>query len=364
MPRLPNAARRPFSTVRPPLLASLQSQHIAVISSPRAGRSLVAAAPFFTGDVVLTEAAPLAIAGDPARVLSSCAHCLRELEPAAAVTLCAACGARYCSAPCRDAATAHSGHELLCGGEAALNAWCAEAGHNFPRVAANALARSFTGGRNFEEYWATFNSLVYATPPETDALPRAHVEGYAHVRGAFLKAGKLSGAGVTTFFDTVFNLRAYARLMGTLRLNAFSVVVNPNAPAQPADARAPTADAQTSVGCCDSSASEDCAPSGSCAESPSALGDAPGGTAVYEAASLANHECEPSCDVVIAAGGALALRARRNIADGDALTITYLDSSLPVDLRRKKLLLGYGFDCECAMCREQQRALLKTRAQA
>lgn len=363
MPRLFGV--RSFSTlsVRPALLAALQAQRISVASSPRAGRSLVAAAPFITGDVVLTETEPLAIAGDPARTQTSCVHCLREFDANLAVVKCHACGARYCSVTCRHAAAAQSGHEVLCGGEGALDAWCAESGHNFPRVAANALARSFTGGRNFEEYWRTFNSLAYATPPEPDALPRAHVEGYAHVRGAFMKAGKLSGAGVAAFFDTVFNLRAYARLMGTLRLNAFSVVVNrmdESSAIRPSTETAKLSTAQiltqsSSSGCCDST-SDDCTSTSSCTESPSALGDAPGGTAVYEAASLANHECEPSCDVVIAAGGALALRARRNIANGDALTITYLDSSLPVDLRRRKLLLGYGFDCECEMCRDQLKA--------
>jgi hypothetical protein len=251
---------------------------------------------------------------------------------------------------------------VLCGGEAALDAWCASSGHNFPRVAANALARSLTGGRSFEEYWHVFNSLVYATPPPTDALPRAHVEGYAHVKDAFLSAGKLSGAGVNAFFDGVFNLRAYARLMGTLRLNAFSIAVGPagtgthEAPAGNAALPSEAGDAST---CCETGdACEPAAPEGGCAETPSALGDAPGGTAVYEAASLANHECEPSCDVVIAAGGALALRARRAIDVGTPLTITYLDSSLPVDLRRKKLLLGYGFDCECELCRSQMRRVI------
>ena len=79
----------------------------------------------------------------------------------------------------------------------------------------------------------------------------------------------------------------------------------------------------------------------------------------YALASLAQHDCEPSCDVVLGRGGALALRARRDIPAGGDVTITYLDSSLPVALRRKKLLL-YGFECSCELCALQ----LKWEAQA
>ncbi|MEI8327013.1 MAG: SET domain-containing methyltransferase [Betaproteobacteria bacterium] len=96
-----------------------------------------------------------------------------------------------------------------------------------------------------------------------------------------------------------------------------------------------------------------CGPGGGCGETPASLGDAPGGTALYELASLANHDCDPNADVVIARGGALELRARRDVAAGEPLTVTYLDSSLHVALRRRKLLLGYGFSCECALCRAQ-----------
>jgi SET domain-containing protein len=92
------------------------------------------------------------------------------------------------------------------------------------------------------------------------------------------------------------------------------------------------------------------------------MGDAPGGTAIYFLASFANHSCEPNCDVCIAPGGALALRARRSIAALEPLTITYLDSSLPVEFRRKKLLMGYGFDCNCELCEQQLKATRRAHA--
>jgi hypothetical protein len=357
--------RRNFSTgLRAALLSELSSQGVGVASlGSSIGRGLVvSAASFSVGDVVLTEASPLAAAGDPAAIDVSCAFCFRALS-ADAVVLCADCGARYCSETCRVAAVATNGHEAICRGETQLDEWCRSSGHNFPRVAANAVARSLTGGRDFSDYWSRMNALVFATPPPTDALPRAFTEGYSLVKGAFLKAGRLSGTGVNAFFDNIFNLRAYARLMGTFRLNSFSV--NPSGSATASVARALSTASSGSAcggddananGNCSDGTSASCSPGGSCGESPSGLGDAPGGTAVYEAASLANHECEPSCDVVIAAGGSLALRARRRMAVGDHVTITYLDSSLPVQLRRRKLLLGYGFDCNCTLCQRQLKS--------
>ena len=350
-----------FSTMnlRSALHDELAAQGLTVVVGA-AGRGLFALKRFSPGDVVLAEDSPLAAAGDPSALDTTCAHCFRAL-PSAVFVACSDCGTRYCSADCRSSALVAGGHEALCRGEGALHAWCALHGHNFARVAANAVARSLTGGRDFSQYWAKINSLAYATPPPTDALPRAHIDGYALVKGTFLSAGRLSGAGVGTFFDTIFNLRAYARLMGTLRLNAFTVNAcepGPGALAAVTKASASACNDSSSSGsgggCVDADTGESCGTTaGGCGDTPAGLGDAPGGTAVYEAASLANHECEPSCDVVISACGALALRARRPVEVGEQLTITYLDSSLPIELRRRKLLLGYGFDCLCLLCRTQ-----------
>lgn len=38
---------------------------------------------------------------------------------------------------------------------------------------------------------------------------------------------------------------------------------------------------------------------------------------------------------------------------GEELTITYLDSSMPVEERQEHLAMGYGFRCECQLCMEQ-----------
>ena len=78
------------------------------------------------------------------------------------------------------------------------------------------------------------------------------------------------------------------------------------------------------------------------------------GTAAYALPSLANHECDPNCDAVWRHGDAtLALTARREIAAGEEVLITYIDSSVPVTQRREELRFAYGFECACAACVEE-----------
>lgn len=55
-------------------------------------------------------------------------------------------------------------------------------------------------------------------------------------------------------------------------------------------------------------------------------------------------------------GAELQLVARRAIAAGDEVTITYLDSSLPVVERRARLQGSYGFQCTCPLCVAQAAA--------
>jgi SET and MYND domain-containing protein len=70
--------------------------------------------------------------------------------------------------------------------------------------------------------------------------------------------------------------------------------------------------------------------------------------------SLANHVCDPNLDAVWLDGDAtITLRARRDIAAGEELRITYIDSTVPVAERRETLRFGYGFDCACPACTEE-----------
>lgn len=78
------------------------------------------------------------------------------------------------------------------------------------------------------------------------------------------------------------------------------------------------------------------------------------GSAVYLLPSLVNHDCEPNLDASWPEGDAtLVLSARRDIAAGEALSITYIDSGLGVTERQAQLHYGYGFNCACETCREE-----------
>jgi len=78
------------------------------------------------------------------------------------------------------------------------------------------------------------------------------------------------------------------------------------------------------------------------------------GTAVYALPSLLNHSCDPNVDAVWRHGDSkITLAARRDIAAGEELTITYIDASEPAEERREALRFAYGFECRCAACVEE-----------
>lgn len=355
------------------------------------GRALFAQRTLKPGDVVL-DADPLVACADAASAETTCQACFRAL-PAQPV-VCLDCGERYCSEACRQHATAF-GHALLCGGMREMDAYCSEQQLNTPRVAAHVLARAFCGHPSlpYESLWEAINELqTVSVKPDEDAMPLAWKQGFALTKGVLMR--KIS-AGGDYFFSEVFNLRAYVRLMGTLRVNSFSItcpltpghVGASHASPQPATdgSNAPLAKPSAAVaavhdvGAPESAAADAaaCASGGSC--SPDAGGDggscgsggcgsgaddaaylalAPkGGTALYRSPSFANHDCDPNMDVVIGPFGAMQLRARRHVQSGEELTITYLDSSMAVNVRRGKLLHGYGFECRCATCNAQMKEL-------
>lgn len=173
------------------------------------------------------------------------------------------------------------------------------------------------------------------------------------------------GGNKEAFFDTVFNLRFYSRLMSTLRLNTFSFpcsldqpLVRSPTPTSPGPAAvgAVSQSAQAAdSGCCSedgTAAPAACGTDSSCGSSIGKAGEAPGGTVLYALASHANHDCDPSLEVQVGAGAGLTLRTRREIRPGEEVTVTYLDSSLDVGIRQAKLRL-YGFECRCALCVRQ-----------
>lgn len=100
------------------------------------------------------------------------------------------------------------------------------------------------------------------------------------------------------------------------------------------------------------------------------------GLGLYPAAALANHACAPSCALTFTpGGGALVLRALRDLAPGDEVarprprapsqsaegvmhagrggeqaTFAYVDPLQPRAARQALLRDGYAFECACALC--------------
>jgi len=140
----------------------------------------------------------------------------------------------------------------------------------------------------------------------------------------------------------------YAGVLSRLHLNSFRVESAATAPLLAAAAAAAPGGGEGAAGGADFSAAllraASAGPAG-----PSALG-----SAVYGAASLANHSCDPTADAAWPAGDArLRLTARRDLAQGEQVTIAYIDCALGVEERRAFLEHAYGFACLCARCVEE-----------
>ena len=87
----------------------------------------------------------------------------------------------------------------------------------------------------------------------------------------------------------------------------------------------------------------------------------PAGCAVSAHMGFTNHDCAPNCAAAIR-GGRVALTALRDLADGDELTISYVEPRLPYYERRRVLRDSYGFDCDCDRCaRERKMEVVKVR---
>ena len=324
---------------------------------------------------------PLIAVSDVASEPLSCGWCLRAAGAflsggVACAGAAAGCEVVYCSPACAASAASAGAHALLCGGMRELDAFCTSRNANFPRAAAQMLAASLvgsSGGRSFTDYWGAVGALVtHPVPADAAALPAVWREGHALVVGALSR--RMDAAGAAAFFATAFDVRTYARLMGTLRLNSFALELplgstlppalavavqpRPGSKETPTTAAAASCASGGDASACGesggSSAEGCCSAEDEGAAAAAAGGEPRGGTALFpEPISFVNHDCEPNLAVLIGPEGHLALTARRAVAAGEELTITYLDSSAPVHARRGKLLHGYGFECACARCTAQ-----------
>jgi len=80
------------------------------------------------------------------------------------------------------------------------------------------------------------------------------------------------------------------------------------------------------------------------------FGNCPGGTlSVYPAIAMIAHDCAPSCDRFVE-GDTLFVQARRDLAAGDEITISYVPPNRPDAVRLTLLRARYGFVCGCSLC--------------
>ncbi len=79
------------------------------------------------------------------------------------------------------------------------------------------------------------------------------------------------------------------------------------------------------------------------------------GREVYIPASLFNHACSPNCEID-AGHGWLEVVTLRDVAEGEELSISYIDVNRPSSARQKYLQKFYKFDCKCPLCLEEAQS--------
>ncbi|KAI0076540.1 SET domain-containing protein [Panus rudis PR-1116 ss-1] len=87
----------------------------------------------------------------------------------------------------------------------------------------------------------------------------------------------------------------------------------------------------------------------------------PIGTSISPTMALVNHSCEPNSVMVFPhtpntpaiQEPRMHLVAIRDIAPGDEIVASYIDITLPRELRLKALKETYNFDCRCKLCRKK-----------
>ena len=73
--------------------------------------------------------------------------------------------------------------------------------------------------------------------------------------------------------------------------------------------------------------------------------------------SMFNHSCLPSAAPQFIGGSTeTVVKATRNINEGEEICISYVDPSLPEEVRRGKILRQIGKACDCLRCRNERRA--------
>ena len=81
----------------------------------------------------------------------------------------------------------------------------------------------------------------------------------------------------------------------------------------------------------------------------------PTGTALFARIRFANHSCEPNAYIDFCSNAAAQLITTKPLKDGDEVFISYVDEEMSQPERAKELA-GYGFVCECARCKQEQKS--------
>ncbi|KAM0466045.1 hypothetical protein ACHAPV_000998 [Trichoderma viride] len=77
-------------------------------------------------------------------------------------------------------------------------------------------------------------------------------------------------------------------------------------------------------------------------------------TGIWLQASYSNHSCIPNATRAFI-GDMMIVRATRDIPVGGEILMVYAHSDQPFDERQKRLKNGYGFKCDCDLCRAEAK---------
>lgn len=89
------------------------------------------------------------------------------------------------------------------------------------------------------------------------------------------------------------------------------------------------------------------------------------GTAFYAIQSCINHSCQPNAHALRSEddpNSFAVIVATQDIPAGEEVTISYVDESLPYELRQEALQ-DYGFLCCCPLCHNQQQQCAEVQAE-
>ena len=211
-------------------------------------------------------------------------------------------------------------------------------------------------------------SPVPMQPPPSSLASDSHTAFWVETRSAFVKVAGMEA------------LPSMYSILAKLESNAFGLYAAPKdesteAAPQPDTEAATDADADSQANgaqleeskepSADTAPPSDSASSGSTDAASAAqpddasaidrsnLGLKSIGRSLYPSASYFNHSCEPNCEV-FETGSILTIHPTRDIAQGDEVTIAYIDTQQPLHSRRQQLQATYFFHCLCTRCEREE----------